>query len=148
MGQTNVLGLVNISQHWTLCLLVTQRFWAGVALPSILFICPGVAHVVCDNYSICHLSHPRCMRGGTRAVLYLWDAFQNSFISVISPPSLRVSWHICGDCPACLLALGIVEDTWFLPVQHRGRGMRVCGLSSKHLSVLETFPQVCWGDIC
>ena len=48
-----------------------------------------------------------------------------AFISVVSPPSLRVNGHICGGCTPCLLVLeGISEDTWFLPVQYTEREAR------------------------
>lgn len=89
---------------------VTWRFGSGVTVTSILFICPDITHVcvcvwsaVITVYATCRI--PEAWGGGMRAFVHLWAAFQNSFISIISPPALRVSWHICRDYTPRFLAL-------------------------------------------
>lgn len=89
---------------------VTWRFGSGVTVTLILFICPDITHVcvcvwsaVITVYATCRI--PEAWGGGMRAFVHLWAAFQNSFISIISPPALRVSWHICHDYTPRFLAL-------------------------------------------
>lgn len=93
-----------------LSVFVSWRFGSSVTVASILFICPDITHVcvcvwsaVITVYATCRILE--AWGDGRRAFVHLWDAFQNSFISIISSPSLRVSWHICRDYTPHFLAL-------------------------------------------
>lgn len=104
------LGVVGRGPVYGLPAFVTWRFGSGVKEASILFICPDITHVcvcvwsaVITVYATCRI--PEAWGGGMRVFVHLWAAFQNSFISIISPPALRVSWHICCDYTPRFLAL-------------------------------------------
>lgn len=109
-SNAHFFGVVGRGPGYGLPAFVTWRFGSGVTVTSILFICPDITHVcvcvwsaVITVYATCRI--PEAWGGGMRAFVHLWAAFQNSFISIISPPALRVSWHICRDYTPRFLAL-------------------------------------------
>lgn len=129
------LGVVGRGPDYGLPAFVTWRSGSGVTGTSTLFIRPDITHVcvcvwsaVITVYATCRI--PEAWGGGMRAFVHLWAAFQNSFISIISPPALRVSWHICRDYTPRFLALVSSKTPGFFLLRVEGEAWGSAGSAS------------------